>query len=286
MHSSTGLAIRAKIVVLCRFFGRVRWRLTLPFPFPGAVYRAARQSGTVRLGKGSREGGWVRAPASRPSRCEEAGRENVPPVRAKRPASRSRLAGAIGPRAPRLRPGRPACPARTRGRAALQKRGLAAKRKACLRKRASPGEPEFRLRCRVPAGGTPALSSSPAPFTEPPANPKSRCQKAPAGRESTATEQTGRDRRTPPRKPHHRARHARPLNPINPPPPRQPATHRHTPPPPRQPATHHRHIPPPRSQSPRTFSPSVTNASCSVTGFGSSVSFRPPPVLPWWVPSA
>ncbi len=286
MHSSTGLAIRAKIVVLCRFFGRVRWRLTLPFPFPGAVYRAARQSGTVRLGKGSREGGWVRAPASRPSRCEEAGRENVPPVRlngqpldhdSPAPSARGRRGcDPVGRRAQLVHGG---------GRPYRSEAWPRNAKPVCV-KGPAPANPSFgsdagfRLAERPP---------SPLPQRRLPSRPPTqsrRRQKAPAGRESTATEQTGRDRRTPPRKPHHRARHARPLNPINPPPPRQPATHRHTPPPPRQPATHHRHIPPPRSQSPRTFSPSVTNASCSVTGFGSSVSFRPPPVLPWWVPSA
>jgi hypothetical protein len=36
MHSSTGLAIRRKIVVLCRFFGR-RTMQPAPFLFPSAV---------------------------------------------------------------------------------------------------------------------------------------------------------------------------------------------------------------------------------------------------------
>jgi hypothetical protein len=109
-------------------------------PFPSAVYRAARQSGTGRLGKGSMEGGWVRAPASRPSRLRGGWPRKRPSCSLKRPASRSRLAGAIGPRAPRapqrLRPGRLGV-CWERGPAALQKRCLAAKRKSCLRKTAS-----------------------------------------------------------------------------------------------------------------------------------------------------
>jgi hypothetical protein len=42
MHSSTGLAVSAEVVVLCRFWTGAM--APAPLPFPSAVYRAARQS--------------------------------------------------------------------------------------------------------------------------------------------------------------------------------------------------------------------------------------------------
>ena len=43
--------------------------------------------------------------------------------------------------------------------------------------------------------------------------------------------------------------------------------------------------PTPATQLARTCLRSMTNVSCSVAGAGSSVLFRPPPHLPWWVQS-
>ena len=243
MHSSTGLAIRAKIVVLCRFFGRVRWRLTLPFLFPGAVYRAARQSGTVRLGKGSREGGWVRAPASRPSRCEEAGRENVPPVRlngqpldhdSPAPSARGRRGcDPVGRRAQLVHGG---------GRPYRSEAWPRNAKPVCV-KGPAPANPSFgsdagfRLAERPP---------SPLPQRRLPSRPPTqsrRRQKAPAGRESTATEKRAEtDERHPESHTTGRATRA---------PSTQSTRHRHDSPPPTATPRHRHDSPPPTTATSR-----------------------------------
>ena len=66
-------------------------------------------------------------------------------------------------------------------------------------------------------------------------------------------------------------------------PPFPPVAHRHNPP--HRPALHNATHPTPATQLARTCLRSMTNVSCSVAGAGSSVLFRPPPHLPWWVQS-